>query len=321
MNRVTDPTLTATLRKRLCGQCNARFERIRREVLAAFSLGDYTDQPWPFADPVLLGDPNELPQGGGLLGNAAKTKKKKPKAGYKRPKLTKVTGAPSILGPESEGTGYVYQRNESNVHNFTKWLDKLINQEILEPTITLPNKWLSKGLGTAYVKGVTTTRAKAAKQLAATPVKLLPNHPFNNAAHIERARMIYLRNFNDMQGVTDAMKTQMRRILAEGIMRGMNSNEIGDLLADRVDKIGKVRGRLIARTEVVETHQQAAINEAELLEAETGYEINMEWSTCRDGRERKTHADRDGKVYTKEKVRTLIGEPNCRCSVNPHVMV
>jgi hypothetical protein len=92
-------------------------------------------------------------------------------------------------------------------------------------------------------------------------------------------------------------------------------------MADRIDKIGKVRGRLIARTEIIKAHQTAAIQEAELLEAETGYTINMEWSTCIDGRERPTHHDRNNKIYTKEKVQTLLGEPNCRCSVSPHVMV
>jgi SPP1 gp7 family putative phage head morphogenesis protein len=304
-----DPTATLTLRNRTVAECNARFERIRREVLAAFSLGDYSDKPWPFAtsDPILV--------------NVKKAKKKKPKKGYKKPAYKAVTGAPSILGPEDVGNGYVFQRNEANLHNFDKWMQGLIDREILQPSVPLPDKWLSKPLGTSYAKGADSTRRKAAKPLAKKGVALSKKHPFTNPAHVDRARMAYLRTYNDMEGVTSTMKTQMRRILAEGIMRGENPNEIGDRMADRVNKIGKVRGRLIARTEIVEVHQEAALTEAEQIEAETGYVINMEWSTALDGRERDTHRARNGKIYTKEVARTLMGEPNCRCSLNPHISV
>jgi SPP1 gp7 family putative phage head morphogenesis protein len=323
MTNKSDPTLTLTLRKRTVSECNARFDRVRRAVVASFSLGDYSDKPWPFSDPILTEELPITPQEGGILVNAAKPRKKKPKAGYKRPayKLKSVTGAPSLLGPSDTPTGYVYQSVPGNVARFDKWLDSLINKEILEPSVQLPNKWLSRVLGTAYDKGSRASRSSIAKQLASSKNGLLPNHPFSNPAHIERAKLVYQRAFNDMEGVTSTMKTQMRRILSDGIMRGQNPNEIGDLMADRINKIGKVRGRLIARTEIIRAHQEAAMEEARQLEAETGYTINMEWDGRDDGRERPSHVARNGKIYTKEVAATLIGEPNCRCSLNPHVVV
>jgi SPP1 gp7 family putative phage head morphogenesis protein len=83
--------------------------------------------------------------------------------------------------------------------------------------------------------------------------------------------------------------------------------------------VGRARANRIARTEIIEAHQEASLTETELLESELGVTFNMEWLTTKDGRERDSHRARDGKIYTKEKCRSLMGEPNCRCAVFPSI--
>ena len=112
------------------------------------------------------------------------------------------------------------------------------------------------------------------------------------------------------------MSKQMSYILSESVAMGRGARETAKMLAGRVDKIGITRAKLLARTEIVETHNVAAINEGLVIEDQTGVEMMMKWTASIDGRERPSHRARNGKIYTKEEVRPLLGEPNCRCSIS-----
>jgi len=129
--------------------------------------------------------------------------------------------------------------------------------------------------------------------------------------HADRAALIYTRAFNGMKGVTEAMKAQMAHVLATGMAEGRHPWQIARRLADRVDKIGITRARLIARTETARAHRQATLNEFEALEGIVGEEIFGQWWTALDERVRPRHREWHGKVYTREVLATMVGEPNC----------
>ena len=122
-----------------------------------------------------------------------------------------------------------------------------------------------------------------------------------------------------MKGVTEAMNGHLSRELALGMAGGQSPYAIARRINERVDKIGIVRGRLIARTEIIQSHNEAALNEYERAEIEIGETVKVEWVATMDNRVRPHHAERDGKIYERSVAREMLGEPNCRCGLAPYV--
>jgi hypothetical protein len=168
--------------------------------------------------------------------------KPKKKVIRKRPvkrKVKPISGPPSILGPEDTSLGYTYQNSIANLSHFDIWLKSLIDKEILQTTTPLSQMWLVRPLGAAYKKGALAVRNQVTRQLSgASGLSLPPSSPLTNPYHIQRASTLYVRAFNGMEGVTGAMRTQMRRVLADGMLRGASPITIGRELANQIDSFG-----------------------------------------------------------------------------------
>lgn len=217
---------------------------------------------------------------------------------------------------------FEFTRSEDRVADFDAFLQQRIDEEILRVDgLTLDerskeNHWLNREVGEGYRRGAVKVRL-AAERAIPSLLKLADYSPFANPKHVERAQLIFQRTYSDLEGVTQVMAKQMSRELSNGILLGHNPVKVAQAIAEKVDNIGLVRARLIARTEIIESHNSASIKEAEVLEAETGVKIQMEWITAGDSRVRSSHQDRDGNVYSRAEAQDLIGEPNCRCSISP----
>lgn len=231
-----------------------------------------------------------------------------------RKTLKEASGLIANAEPIQDGR-FVFVRETEKVAIFDAWLKEQIDAEILAGSEgEISKHWLSRGIVEGYNRGATKTRMAAEKAIPS--LNKLDNYsPLANPSHIERAELLYTRAFQDLKGVTEAMATQMSRVLAEGIIQGEAVKVVAKKLEDRVDAIGRTRAKLIARTEIVESHNSAAIREGQIIAAETGIEEKYQWNTAMDGRERQSHASRHGEIYTASEVQSLIGEPNCRCSV------
>lgn len=244
--------------------------------------------------------------------------------------------------PVTRGTvgGWTYRWKPEKVSEFMAWLKEMeqvtllqvINKNALRPggepwsnqyVFSAYQMGLSYALDNVRRKGASLARDLGIPEDQLPPsfrsvggtVSALMNQPF----HADRLALTYTRTFEELKGVTAAMDQQISRTLAEGLAQGLNPRQIGDKIADRVEKIGGTRGRLIARTEVINVHQQAALNEYYATENATGEVVLIEWNATMDSRTRDTHAERHGRVYTKEEAYALIGEPNCRCSLLPYI--
>jgi SPP1 gp7 family putative phage head morphogenesis protein len=140
-----------------------------------------------------------------------------------------------------------------------------------------------------------------------------------NKIHTDKLDVLYTRGYSQLKGITESMEQQIAHVLSDGMLKGMSPEAVANEINDRVDKIGKTRAKLIARTEIVYSHNVASIMETARLEGILEKELEMIWHTSIDGRERDTHRARHGKKYSKEEALALIGEPHCRCSVSPWV--
>lgn len=219
-----------------------------------------------------------------------------------------------------------YRNDVEKVEEFVDWLKEQEELGILERVPnTLTGKkdpWTNTYIQTSYQKGILQARSELGAlgvNLPSTKDIFEINGVFNQPIHVERIESIFTRVFSDLKGVTEVMDRQISRQLSLGLAEGKGPYEIARLLNNRVDKIGITRARLIARTEIVRTHNVAAMNEFERLESIVGEEILVQWWTALDERVRSSHEDRHGKIYKKKKARGLIGEPNCRCALLPYM--
>lgn len=285
--RETDPTRTIVLRGQFVAQVNKRFRDLKGAITQLLTKDN-------FLEPV---KPTEYQPGITLIGLAAK---------------------------------YEYQRSDVKVDQFMDWLKDQESQGILE-IVQRPGglrrgqsqAWTDTYIRSSYQKGI--AQARADLRTAGADIPSFQSVPggvagvFNRPFHADRVALIYTRCFNEMEGVTEAMNGYLSRELALGMAEGQSPYQIARRINEKVDNIGIVRGRLIARTEVIQSHNEAALNEYERAEVEIGETVKVEWVATMDDRVRTRHAEWNGKVYDRDVARGMFGEPNCRCGLAPWV--
>ena len=146
------------------------------------------------------------------------------------------------------------------------------------------------------------------------------SRPFEN-----RLINIGTRSFEDFKGFTGDMKSQLRRLLLDGMSNGESPNRIASRINKNLfgDKKKKTKGNLarakkIARTEITGAHRRALWDEdfqANQIGIRTGL---MHISALIPGRTRRTHAQRHGGIYARKETEQWYqqgGEAiNCLCT-------
>jgi len=249
---------------------------------------------------------------------------------------------------------YEFTNDPQAVVNFMVFLQSRIDSGILEINrastgqILNYSGWMVSYTNSAYLRGIQASRAQLAKlgapmaflldqakaptmqggilpslSVATEQNTIIPvtgSYPVAQAMrepiHLEALRLAYSRDFTDLQGITNEMSQQIRREILDGMEASLHTRDIAKNIADRVDKIGLTRAKTLARTEVGRSFRLAGINDSTALAEEAGLDVEFryQWVTAQDERVRSSHAARHGRIYTKEEVVPLIGDPNCRCN-------
>ena len=220
---------------------------------------------------------------------------------------------------------FAFRRDPEKVAGFMAWLKEQERKSVLEiipGPLGVPEPYSTKYVRSSYQKGLDRSLRSLRAKGIEVPATIIPGAGgtagiFHSPFHQDRSRMIYARTFTELQGVTASMDAQISEVLSSGLIEGIGPEEMARRINNRVDKIGLTRSKLIARTEVVETFNQAATAEFQRVENIIGEEILIQWQTSEDERVRGTHQARNGKIFTKEEFLQLIGEPNCRCTGLP----
>lgn len=186
------------------------------------------------------------------------------------------------------------------VELFMEWLRDQEARGILE-VIERPDRivgpgsqmpWTNPYIRSSYVRGV--EHAKRQAERYGLPVQPdLFGDPFignlGGPMHAERLAAVYTRTFEDLKTVMSQADAQIRRQLADdltmgltrGLAEGKNPITIArEMMRDAnstVDKIGVVRARLIARTEVLRAHHVGQHTEYEQLERMLGQKLKYTW--------------------------------------------
>lgn len=202
-----------------------------------------------------------------------------------------------------------------------------IRYEVPWRTIPADQPWINTYIWTAYQKGLIRGRMELrAEGYEKVPTFMmtddfLTSPIFHAPFHAEAIALTFTRTFTDLKGVTEAMDSQISRVLATGMSEGQGSEQIARNIRKKVDDIGVVRSRVLARTEIVRAYNEAQLNDFEGMQDIIEEKIFVKWWTAMDERVRHPrHTSRHNKIYRIEDARKLLGEPNCRCTILPHMV-
>ena len=200
---------------------------------------------------------------------------------------------------------------------FREWLGEQISIDILTEQRGADH-WLLSYFATAFERGATLARAQAGAELLRQAGFAAEGYSaLNNPRVAASAEALFARSFEALKGVTDTMSAQMNRVLSDSLVLGDNPRVAARKLRDRINKIGKTRSELIARTEITRANNIGKIAEIDDISNLTGYDFLYRWATGEDARVRPEHQTWNRQIYTREEALARIGAPNCRCAVIP----
>lgn len=224
---------------------------------------------------------------------------------------------------------FAFRSNEEQLRLFQEWLRTEINGGIT--TVTPGNvdqAYWTRFIEEGYRKGAgrafddvrkPALRAGSQEQLSffqGTRAEFL-RQSFAQPETVQKIKLLAGRVFTDLQGVNQAMATQMNRVLAEGLAQGQNPRVIAKTLTETVDKIGVRRAGQIARTETIRAHAEGQLDAMEQLGVEE-VGVMAEWDTAGDSRVCSLCQPMQGVVMTIKEARGLIPRHvDCRCSYVP----
>jgi len=296
----TDPTRTLTLRKSFEAQMVRRFKVIRSAIIEAIEVDD-------------------------IFG------------------LTPRSHKIEVL-ERLEPRKFEFVSSDRKINGFMSWLEEMVEKNILTLTIrpdmrtgTVP--WTNMYIQSAYQKGLSRARAelRAKGYKVPTAAGVVPGSgdsigaAFNQPFHADRVAIAYTRTYDGLKGITGAMDQQISRVLAEGLAEGRGALDISRKIIDRVTGFPGLNGmsaltraRMLARTEIINAHHQATINEYEQWGV-TGVSVQAEWLTagfgvCPECVKLSHGGDIKPGIYSLDKIRGMIPvHPNCRCCAIPVV--
>ncbi|MDL5361360.1 phage minor head protein [Halalkalicoccus sp. NIPERK01] len=279
--RRTDPTRTKTPRKRFAQHLRGRFDAIKYHVNRG------------------IVDNDALGLGGPDISNL--------EAGDDTDEFGVQVDTNDDLTP---GTGqFDFPSNADAAAAFDDWLDEAFEGEILEKYNG------DRYVRTGYRRGID----HADKQLRDYGATI----PEDNAAqtlripiHEDKLSLMYERAFEELEGITQAAGQEIRRELTEGLAQGQGPRKIARNINDRVEKVGKTRATVMARTEVIRAHSESSLTEYErILGEDAAVSAKAEISTAGDNRVCDICLGLEGRVFSLQEARGVIPvHPQCRCA-------
>ena len=221
---------------------------------------------------------------------------------------------------------YEFLRSDEKHAEFMAWLNEQVSEGILEMNAVTDRlnrrPWTDVYIYSAYKRGVDRARAelkKAGYDVPPFATESIVGASFDRPVHAERANLLFTRVFSDLKGITDAMSSQISRVLADGMVRGISPLEMANELKEEIDKMTRTRAEMLARTEVVRAHHLANI--AEYREA--GLDdlvVIAEFVATPDSRVCSICASLAGKRYSLDEAEGVIPvHPRCRCAMVPYL--
>lgn len=208
--------------------------------------------------------------------------------------ITWVKVKPLVTNILITNAPFSFLSSEEKLNGFAAWLKERVSitvlaKSFLQSVAQQQDHWLTQYINKTFLGGMGKMfdylkRPELQESLDfynGTRAQFLES-AFARPPAVERVKLLASRAFNELQGVTDQMAVQMQRTLVDGFIRGDSPFVIARDLNRNVDDIGIKRARTIARTEVVRSHNEGAL---ETMEAQGMDKVGVavEWSTSKLG--------------------------------------
>jgi len=234
---------------------------------------------------------------------------------------------------------FAFERSADKVQAFMAWLEEQERQGILHVSrrpgvhIGIEEAWTDVYIDSAYQRGLRNGRSRL--RAAGYQLSLFDEVPGGIQAvmgrrfHADRIGVIYSRTYEDLKSVTQFMNAEIRRRISDGLTTGLArglaegkspltiARELYKNTADRVDKIGKVRARTIARTEVLNAHHEAQMAEYIQAEQELGEPVMLDVVLGPNPCPICVDLEAGGPYTTTQAMGQLPAHPNCVCAHAP----
>ena len=231
-----------------------------------------------------------------------------------------------------------FETDTRKVQAFIDWLNSLIAEDLLRLGVmadigNVNEFWGNVYIFESYQRGVQNIRFDL-KQQGVYDFKDI-DAVMHTPVHLERVAQMFLRNYENLKGITADMSKQMATALSEGFINGLWPREIAKNMVELIekgkmtdiaikDKLGRTistkrRASLLARTECIAAHINGAVEECLRMGYEKG-QIFAEYIAGYDDRVCDECARLHMEVFTLEEIRNMIPmHPQCRCTFVPIV--
>lgn len=211
---------------------------------------------------------------------------------------------------DAPGTrAFEFGTNAEQVDAARRWLEQQIENDVLQP-LGGENQYIEQ----AYLKGL----EDAQSELSALGVggEARASAAIRLPVHSEQLETLYSRNFNELEGLTDDIATDLRRELTDGLASGDGPRDIASDLSDVLGRVddGTPRGAMnratmIARTELMNSHNWGRLQEWERAGV-SKVDVLIAGDACEQ-----CQAYAAGAPYeASDAYGNLPRHPNCRCS-------
>ncbi|MEJ2800626.1 phage minor head protein [Comamonadaceae bacterium PP-2] len=131
-----------------------------------------------------------------------------------------------------------------------------------------------------------------------------------------RVGLARIKSYEHWTGLAADGQSRLASIIGRAVADGISPREAAKMIQFALN-VSKSKAEQYAQTDITDTLRQARWAESEATEAELGIKIGMLWSSALLPTTRRTHAARNGSVYSTDQVRVFYAKDgnryNCHC--------
>ena len=198
--------------------------------------------------------------------------------------------------------------------SFQTWWEDAVESSLIEPidrdAILNGEHYSAAHLDNGYKKGIKWADPRL-KEFGVDIDDVDVATTFELPIHQDTARTLYTRTYGQLESVAEHTEQEVARILTDEVAAGEGPRSIARTLTNEVQSIQRTRGRMVARTEVMNAHAYATGNRYQEYGVEWANIITFEpCSQCVEFR--------DGGPYPVREVQSALPiHPNCVCAMVP----
>lgn len=213
--------------------------------------------------------------------------------------------------PPHPSRDYDFSTDEEKVEAFAEWLEEAQESEVLQVVDIDDNRYVRK----TYEKGAKAANGDMADNgIDVEGITDLGNQP----VHSDSLELLYARNYELLEGITEDVADEVREVMTEGFQEGVGPREMGRSIRDRVDKVGMHRATMLARTETIHAHTQGAVGRyRQILGDDAEVVVEAEILTAGDERVCPICEPRHGTTMSLDEAEQdgPPFHPQCRCTI------